>query len=79
MENNNFAFSKINFILIGVSMLVVVVGFLMMIGASSDVLRFDADIFSAMRTKVAPIVCFIGFVSIIGGIMYKSNKEEADK
>jgi hypothetical protein len=33
---NNFAFSKINFILIGISMVIVVIGFLLMIGASSD-------------------------------------------
>ncbi|MBQ3806052.1 MAG: DUF3098 domain-containing protein [Prevotella sp.] len=76
MENKDFAFSKTNFMLIGVSMLIVVVGFLMMIGASSNETQFDADIFSAMRTKVAPVVCFIGFVSIVGGIMYhKKNKE----
>ena len=76
MENKDFAFTKTNFILIGISMLVVVIGFLMMIGASSDVSKFDADIFSSVRTKVAPVVCFIGFVSIIGGIMYhKKNKE----
>lgn len=80
MENKEFAFSKTNFILIGISMLVVIVGFLLMIGASSNESNFDAGIFSAMRTKIAPVICFIGFVSIIGGIMYnKSNKEEASK
>lgn len=80
MENKDFAFSKINFMLIGISMLVVIAGFLMMIGASSNETQFDADIFSAVRIKVAPVICFIGFVSIIAGIMYKSkSKEEEDK
>lgn len=74
MENKDFAFSKTNFILIGISMLVVVVGFLMMIGASSNETQFDADIFSGMRTKVAPVICFIGFVSIVAGIMYHPKK-----
>ena len=79
-ENKNFAFSKTNFILIGVSMLVVIAGFLLMIGASSDDTHFDAEIFSTMRTKIAPAICFFGFISIIGGIMYKSkNNEEEDK
>lgn len=76
MENKDFAFSKTNFILIGISMLVVIAGFLLMIGASSDMTQFDADIFSAMRTKVAPVICFIGFVSIIGGIMYHKKGEK---
>jgi hypothetical protein len=79
VENQDFAFSKTNFILIGISMLVVIVGFIMMIGASSTNEAFDAEIFSAVRTKVAPVICFIGFVSIIGGIMYKSKSKEEDK
>ncbi len=79
MENKNFAFSKTNFILIGISMLVVILGFLLMIGASSDMEHFDAGIFSAMRIKVAPLICFAGFVSIIVGIMYHpKNKEDKE-
>lgn len=74
MENNNFAFGKTNFILIGCSMLIVVIGFLMMTGASSSNDAFDAEIFNTMRIKVAPIVCLVGFLSIIGGIMYKKTK-----
>lgn len=73
MENNNFAFGKTNFILIGCSMLIVVIGFLMMTGASSSNDAFDAEIFNTMRIKVAPIVCLVGFLSIIGGIMYKKK------
>ncbi|MBQ0074293.1 MAG: DUF3098 domain-containing protein [Prevotella sp.] len=73
MDNKNFAFGKMNFILIGVSMLIVVIGFLMMAGDSSSVEAFNEDIFSTMRVKVAPVVCLVGFVSIIGGIMYRKS------
>ena len=49
----------------------------MMTGAESTAEHFDADIFSPMRIKVAPLVCLFGFLSVIGGIMYKpKNKEE---
>ena len=71
---NNFAFSKINFILIGISMVIVVIGFLLMIGASSDETNFNAEIFSDMRIKVAPVICLVGFLSVIFGIMYHKNK-----
>lgn len=74
MENKNFAFSKINFIMIGISMLIVVIGFLMMTGATSENEAFNPEIFSASRISVAPIVCLVGFLSIIVGIMY--HKEE---
>ncbi|MBR2184422.1 MAG: DUF3098 domain-containing protein [Prevotella sp.] len=72
---NNFAFSKINFILIGISMVIVVIGFLMMIGASSDENTFNVEIFSDMRIKVAPIVCLVGFLSVICGIMYRPKNK----
>lgn len=67
-----------NFILLGVGMLVVVIGFLLMAGGSSTNEAYNPDIFSPMRIKVAPIVCLVGFVSMIYAIVYKpKNKEEA--
>ena len=71
----DFAFSKINFILIGISMVIVVIGFLMMIGASSDENTFNREIFSDTRIKVAPIVCLVGFLSVICGIMYRPKNK----
>ncbi len=72
---NNFAFSKINFILIGISMVIVVIGFLLMIGASSDETNFNQEIFSDMRIKVAPVICLVGFLSVIFGIMYRPKNK----
>ncbi|WP_337586680.1 DUF3098 domain-containing protein, partial [Prevotella pectinovora] len=63
MDKRNFAFDRVNFMLIGISMLIVIVGFILMSGGSSDEHQFNPEIFSTMRVKVAPIVCFIGFVS----------------
>ena len=74
IKMNNFAFSKINFILIGISMAIVVIGFLLMIGASSDETNFNAEIFSDMRVKVAPVICLVGFLMIIPSILYRSKK-----
>ncbi len=78
MEKKNLALGKVNFIMLAISMVIVVVGFIMMSGSSSDVDKYDPDIFSPMRIKVAPVVCLIGFVSIIAGIMYRP-KEKGDK
>lgn len=71
MEKKDLALGKINFIMLAVSMVVVVIGFILMSGGSSDTTQYNPDIFSPMRTKVAPVICFIGFVSIIGSIMYR--------
>lgn len=76
MNKNNFAFGKMNFILLGCSMLIVVLGFILMSGSSSDTEHFNEEIFSTTRTKIAPIVCLVGFLSIIGAIMYKPKNKK---
>lgn len=68
---NKFAFDKVNYILLAVGMLIVIIGFLLMTGPSTTPDHFEPDIFSARRIKVAPVVCLIGFVSIIYAVMRK--------
>lgn len=71
MDKRNFAFDKINFILIAVGMAIVILGFILMSGGGSDESVFDADIFSVRRINVAPVICFIGFISIVYAIIRK--------
>ena len=71
MDKRNYAFDKVNFILIAVGMLVVILGFILMSGSGSNETVFDNDIFSVRRIKVAPVVCFLGFISIIYAIIRK--------
>ena len=66
-----FAFDKVNYILLAVGILIVIIGFLLMTGPSTTPDHFEPDIFSARRIKVAPVVCLIGFVSIIYAVMRK--------
>lgn len=77
MDKRNLAFGKTNFILLAIGVAVVILGFILMSGGASTETVFDPNIFSARRIKVAPIVTFIGFISIIGAILYqpKENKE----
>ena len=71
MDKKNFAFDKVNYILLAVSMVVVVIGFLLMVGPNSSETAFEPDIFSVHRIKVAPVVCLIGFVSMIYAVVRK--------
>ena len=77
MDKRNLAFGKTNFILLAIGVAVVILGFILMSGGASTETVFKPDIFSARRIKVAPIVTFIGFISIIGAILYqpKETKE----
>ena len=60
-------------------MAIVVIGFLLMSGSGSTAEQYDPDIFSPLRIKVAPAVCFIGFVSMIYAVMRKPKDQTAEK
>ena len=76
MEKRDFAFSKANYVLLAIGMVVVVVGFLLMSGSGSTETAYDPDIFSARRIKVAPLVCLAGFVSMIYAVVYRPKNKE---
>ena len=78
MNKRDFAFDKVNFILLAVGMAIVVIGFLLMTGPGSSDTVYEPDIFSARRIKVAPVVCLFGFVSMIYAVMRKP-KDSGDK
>ena len=71
MDKKNLAFDKVNYILLAVGMAVVVLGFILMSGGSSDETAYNSDIFSVRRIKVAPVVCLLGFVSMIYAVIRK--------
>ncbi|MCI5505625.1 MAG: DUF3098 domain-containing protein [Prevotella sp.] len=74
MDKKDFAFDKMNYILLAVGMAIVVLGFILMSGGGSTDTSYDPDIFSARRIKVAPVVCLLGFVSMIYAVMRKPKK-----
>ena len=73
MDKRDFAFGRMNFILLAISMVIVVIGFILMAGDGSTDQAYNPDIFSARRIKVAPLVCLFGFVSMIYAVVHKSK------
>ena len=74
-DKKELAFDKVNYILLAVGMAVVVLGFILMSGSGSTETSYDPDIFSARRIKVAPVVCLVGFVSMIYAVIRKPKKD----
>ena len=78
MNKRNYAFGKANFLMLAAGMLIVIIGFCLMSGGGSDESTFNESIFSAQRIKVAPVVCLVGFVSMIYAILHKPCTDSDD-
>ena len=80
MDKRNYAFDKVNFILLAVGMVIVLIGFILMAGPGSNETHFEPSIFSVRRIKVAPVVCLIGFLSMIYAVARKPHdRKNSDK
>jgi hypothetical protein len=75
MDKRDFAFDKVNYLLLVVGMVIVIIGFLLMTGPGSTDTAYEPDIFSARRIKLAPLVCLFGFVSMIYAVVRKPKEK----
>lgn len=78
MENNtSFRLAKRNLYLIAAGLIVVILGFVLMaVGPDSGLHNYEPDIFSIRRTVIAPLMVFVGYVSIMFGIWYKPKHDK---
>ncbi len=74
-----FALAKENYLYLVIGFVIIIVGFMLMIGGGTDDPNvFSEEVFSWRRITLAPIVVLFGFVFEIWAIMKKpKNIEEA--
>lgn len=79
-KTTGFPLGKENYILLSIGFVIIILGFLLMIGGGSeDPNVFNEDeLFSFRRTTLAPLVVLFGFIFEIWAIMKKprENSEE---
>ena len=75
---NNFPLQKTNYISMGISVILICIGFVLMYGSTTEV-DFNPEVFSFRRITLSTIVVMSGFALMIIGIMWKAknNKEES--
>ncbi|MDR3341063.1 MAG: DUF3098 domain-containing protein [Candidatus Symbiothrix sp.] len=77
MDKKKFVFGKENFIMLGISIAIIIIGFWLMSGAkTTEETGFDPRIFDARRIVIAPIVTMIGFGLVVWAILKKPKDEE---
>ena len=73
----DFAFSKINYVLLGIGILLLGLGYILLSGGGSDDPNvFNEAMFDKRRLVVAPIIIVLGLVVEIVAIMYRSKNDE---
>lgn len=84
MKTENFLFGKMNYILIGLGLVLIALGYLLMMGGGAEnPEEFNPEIFSTTRITIAPAILVLGFVVEIFAIMWhpkedKNNAESAE-
>ena len=73
-ENSKFAFNKINYILLGVGVALIIIGLFLMQGGSSENPYSSNGMFSVQRITIAPIIMVSGFILNIFAILYSTKK-----
>ena len=58
----NYPLGKINFILMGVCLVLIIIGFWLMTGSANVGDKFNKDLFETSRVTTGPIIAFLGFV-----------------
>jgi hypothetical protein len=72
----DFAFEKQNYLLLILGVVLIIVGFLLMLGGGSDdPAVFNYDMFNFQRMTLAPILIIGGFVVEIFAIMWKPKQK----
>ena len=79
MKDSDRPFGRINYLLMGACLLLIVVGFALMAGPGSTVEGgFNPDVFSTRRIVVGPTLAFLGFLCMAFAIIINPRKRKAD-
>ena len=74
-KNFELVFGTVNYILMGVGLVLLALGYILLSGGGSDDPNvFNPAMFDTRRLYVAPIMIVLGFVVEIVAIMYKGKK-----
>jgi len=73
---NNYAFTRINYILLIIGLAIIILGFVLMSGSGTTEEAFNPEIFSDMRIKVAPMVSLFGFIFVVVAILWPSKNKK---
>jgi len=70
-KNSPLLFTKMNYIILLVSLFLLIIGFICMIGGGGENdFDFNPEIFSPQRIILAPIIIIAGYIGMVFAIFY---------
>lgn len=74
IKYSDFPLAKLNFVLMAVCGVMIVAGFLLMLGSGNTLDHYNGDMFSTRRLVVGPTLAILGFVAMALAIIYKKKQ-----
>ena len=65
---------KRNYVILIISLILIIIGYVLMSGEGSTPAAYNPDIFSKLRICIAPIICLLGYLLNVVGIIYITKK-----
>ena len=68
------ALSKINYIILSIGSILTIIGYILMSGEGSTLAAYNPNIFSGIRIRIAPLLCLLGYLLNVFGILYRPRQ-----
>ena len=65
---------KRNYAILIIGSILIIIGYILMSGEGSTPAAYNPDIFSKLRICIAPIICLLGYLLNVVGIIYITKK-----
>lgn len=66
--------SKKNYIILISGSILIIAGYIMMSGEGSTLAAYNPDIFSGTRIRIAPLLCLLGYLLNVFGILCRPRQ-----
>ena len=67
-------FGRRNYVILLIGSVMIIVGYLFMSGEGSTLAAYNPDIFSGTRIRIAPLLCLLGYLLNVFGILYRPRQ-----
>ena len=73
-EEINTVLGKRNYVILIIGSILTIIGYILMSGEGSTLAAYNPNIFSGIRIRIAPLLCLLGYLLNVFGILYRPRQ-----